>query len=48
MRLANLFAIGFIGSLTIGCHGIQNRPVERKLSAPSGLKWVKIVANGIE
>ncbi len=48
MRLTRLLAIGAVGILAAGCHGMGQRPTERKLAAPSGLRWVRIVANGIE
>ena len=48
MKVMNLLAVSSLSCLAVGCHGITKHPVERTLSAPSGLKWVKIVANGIE
>ena len=48
MKVINLLAVSTLSYLAVGCHGITNHPVERTLPAASGLKWVKILANGIE
>ncbi|MCZ6817195.1 MAG: hypothetical protein O7F76_10955 [Planctomycetota bacterium] len=48
MQLTRLFAIGAVVTLVGGCLGMGQRPTERRLDAPSGLRWVRIVANGIE
>ena len=40
--------VGLLAMVVAGCHGAHQRADEIKLASPSGLRWIKVVAKGIE